>query len=127
MKITHIYNLVAFSSENIDVQTEQYKKGQIEWERIKDMTKDERESYRLAKPLYIPDIRLFIGKAYRGSWTYIEDLINLIEKSPSYICEAYYDFLCIECHRIGELDACSTVDKTNHELWFKLEVPDGAN
>ena len=75
-----IYNLIAFSQDHIDAQTDRYNEGLVEWEIIKDMTNEEREARRRSKPPYVMDSRLHGGKSYRGSWLLLEDLLEKINK-----------------------------------------------
>ena len=117
----YIYNLITFSQDHMEAENDKYIKAHAEWEIIKLLSKEDQNSWRISNAAtYISNSNLLYGKAYRGSWLDLDDLLLLISERPSYICEDYYEWLCIERHRIGELDAYESINDTHPELWFKL-------
>jgi hypothetical protein len=110
-----IFHVISFTQEYIEAWTQRMEEDNI----LSKMTRPELIEYRKINP-YIPDMKLYMGKAYRGCWLDKDHLIELIKDNPSCFSEYYYKYLLIETRIIGELDDWHG-SGDDCESWFELK------
>jgi hypothetical protein len=116
----YIYNLIAFSQEHIDNWNKYRERDDKTWEILKDMSREERFAWTKNNPR--EKIDLSTGKAYRGSFTDLGKLIEIVESQddPYGICECYYTYLLIEKHHLNCIDGvCWGED--DGEIWYNMD------
>jgi len=115
-----VYNLIAFSQGHIDNWNKHRERNDKTWEILKDMSREERFAWTKNNPR--EEIDLSTGKAYRGSFTDLNKLIEIVESQddPYGICECYYTYLLIEKHHLNCIDGvCWGED--DGEIWYKID------
>jgi len=113
-----LYHLISFSQEHMEGWEALDKREKDYVEAVDGMTKEERNAYRKTLPPHVPEQRINLGKAYRGTWTDLDELLKIIDNStdPYGICECYYEYLLIETSETNQVDPW-----VDEEMWFKSE------
>lgn len=120
----YIYNLIAFSDSHIKAWETRREKEKEYTNLVNGMTYDERMEFgkRWWKKNKPDPTDTYFGKAYRGSFSDLDQLIKIIEdQNDCYgICECYYTYLLIEKHHLNCIDSVCWGDDGD-EIWYKMD------
>lgn len=117
----NIYNLISFSQSHVDAWEKYYDTN----ESVRHMTEQEREEFNKTFNRYELNTAMNAGRAYRGSFLDLDNLIKKIESQNDLfdICEGYYDYLLIEKHMEGVIDGVCWAEDDS-EIWYKADYSD---
>ena len=116
METQFVYNLIAFCPQHIAAWSKVRQRELVST----NLSPLEREMYREFIKSQPKDPYLNIGKSYRGSWLNKDELLEIIQRCAVSIHEYFYDYLLIETHIVGMLDACCFGGDEEGEIWMKI-------
>lgn len=106
----YIYHLVALPGDYVESYQKTHVLEHSDMKAYRKYVKS--KEYKLARAASV---------VMRGSFLNKQDLINVIDRLPSTICEDYYTWIVIEKHFLNTIDSCVWCPPDAEQIWFKYE------